>query len=130
MRGGSPAFVAALERAALEAGVEIRTGAPVASLEVEAQQVTGIVLESGEKIETSLVAGACSPKHLLLDLVPAPHLSLRLEQGVMHFRTRGTTAKIYLALSGYPPSPAGPSSARRRSGSPKGSIRSSAPSTR
>lgn len=102
VRGGAPALVAALERAARGAGVEIRTGSSVESLDVVDRQVQGVVLQGGEKIDANLVAGACSPKHLLLDLVPGSHLSLRLEHGVTHFRTRGTTAKIHLALSGYP----------------------------
>jgi len=102
VRGGAPAFVAALEKAALAAGVEIRTAAQVKSLEVADQEVRGVLLDSGENIESSLVAGACDPKHLLLDLLPPTHLSLRLEHGITHFRARGTTAKVYLALSGYP----------------------------
>jgi phytoene dehydrogenase-like protein len=102
VRGGVPSFVAALEQAALAAGVEIRTATQVARLEVVDQQIEGVVLEGGEKIESSLVAGACSPKHLLLDLLPPPQLSLRLEHGITHFRARGTTAKIHLALSRYP----------------------------
>ena len=102
VKGGGPALIGALEAAATAAGVEIRTGARVQRLAVDGDGVKGVKLADGEILETKLVAAACSPKHLLLDLVPAEYLSLRLEHGITHFRTRGTTARVHLALAGYP----------------------------
>ncbi len=102
VRGGAPALVAALERAARAAGVEIRTGARVRRIEVGPSGVAGVTLAGGDGVEGARVAAACNPRHLLLELLPAELLSLRLEHGITHFRSRGTTAKVHLAMNGYP----------------------------
>ncbi len=102
VRGGAPALVAALERAARAAGVEIRTAAAARRIEVGASGVTGVTLAGGETVEAARIAAACGPKHVLLDLLPAEHLSLRLGHGIAHFRSRGTTAVVHLALTRYP----------------------------
>lgn len=101
-RGGGPSLVAALEVAARDAGVEVRTGTPVAGIEVGEAETRGVRLEGGETIEAPLVTAACSAKRALLELVPVGRLSLRLEHGIQNFRTRGTTARIHLALTAYP----------------------------
>ncbi len=102
VKGGGPALVAALERAARDAGVEVRTAAPVQSIQMEGDAVTGVRLEGGETVTAARIAAACNPRHTLLDLLPAERLSLRLEHGISHFRSRGTTAKVHLALTAYP----------------------------
>ncbi len=102
VRGGSAALVAALEAAARDAGVEFRTGTTVARLLLDDDTVAGLELEGGERIEAGVVAAAGSPKHALLELIPRDRLSLRLEHRITHFRTRGTTAHVFLALAGYP----------------------------
>lgn len=99
--GDGPALVVALERAARAAGVEIRTGTRVDAIEVDSGRATAVTI-AGESLVASAVVAACSPKHALLDLVEPTYLSLRLDNGIRNFRTRGTTAKVHLALTGYP----------------------------
>lgn len=102
VKGGPAALVAALGRAARAAGVEIRTGARVARLNLQDGAVAGVTLAGGEVLEAPQIAASCDPKHLFLDLVPPQMLELEFERNVTLFRARGTTAKVNLALSGYP----------------------------
>lgn len=102
VQGGGPALVAALEKAARAAGVEIRTGAAVERLMVEDGRVRGVGLEGGEAIAADAVAASCDPKQLFLRLVPPGAIPYRLERRIQGFRTRGTTAQVLLAL-GAPP---------------------------
>ncbi len=102
VRGGSPALVAALERAARAAGAELRTGAEVERLEVANGRVGDLALVGGERLEARCVAASCDPKRLFLGLLPPGRLGRRLEKDVVDYRARGTTAKIHLALAGSP----------------------------
>jgi phytoene dehydrogenase-like protein len=100
--GGPQALIAALEKAALSQGVEIRTGAAVERILLDGDRVSGIETSSGERIEAGTVAASCDPKQLFLDLLPPPVLARSFESDLVNFRARGTTAKMHLALSGYP----------------------------
>ena len=102
VRGGPAALVGCLERAARHHGAELRIDAPVARIQVEQGSVVAVVLESGETIATDAVLCACDPKHALLKLLQPDILDSDLTQRLQNFRTRGTTAKVHLALSGLP----------------------------
>ena len=100
IEGGPQALVRALEAAAREQGVEIRTGAEVSAIVLEGGAVRSIALAGGESLETGAVAASCDPRRTFLDLLPRDALSMGLEHRVQAFRVRGTTAKMNLALSG------------------------------
>ncbi len=100
--GGARALVQSLERAARSNGVEIRTDAPVDGLVLEDGRVVGVRLAGGESLRSKTVAASCDPKHLFLDLLPPATLSEKFEHEIVHLRTRGTTARIELALSRAP----------------------------
>ena len=102
IQGGPAALIDALEQAATAAGVEIRTGVKVAKVDLDEGIVSGVTLANGENLEATQVAASCDPKHLFLNLVPPSLLTLAFERNVIHYRTRGTAAKINLALSDYP----------------------------
>jgi len=108
VKGGPAALAESLERAALANGVEIRTGARVAKLNLEEGAVSGVTLANGEVLDATQVAATCDPKQLFLKLVPTQLLTMEFERNVEHFRTRGTTAKINLALDSYPEFPGRP----------------------
>jgi len=59
-------------------------------------------LSGGQRLEAKKVAASCDPRHLFLDLLPSSALSITLDRNISTFRTRGTTAKVNLALSGPP----------------------------
>jgi phytoene dehydrogenase-like protein len=48
------------------------------------------------------VAASCDPKRTFLELLPSGAVSSRLEDRIRTLRTRGTTARVLLALSGPP----------------------------
>ncbi len=102
-RGGMGAIVAALSAAAKAAGVTIRTDAAVASILVEDDRAAGVVLASGEEIRAPVVASAMNPAVTLLSLVGARHLDTGLVRRLSHVRSKGTVAKLNLALDGPPP---------------------------
>src|SRR6185503_16141725 len=67
VQGGPPALIAALERAARAAGVEIRTGAEVGRIRVEGGRAVGVTLaggegESGADVDAATVIATCDPK--------------------------------------------------------------------
>jgi phytoene dehydrogenase-like protein len=102
VEGGPPAVIRALEQAASSAGVEVRTEAGVGRLNLVDGAVVGVTLENGEVIEAPTVAASCHPKHLFLDLIPPQILPIEFEHNITNYRSRGTAAKINLALSHYP----------------------------
>ncbi len=59
--GGTHAVVRGLARLLGELGVEVRTGAPVASIEVEQGKVAGVRLESGERLAAEVVVSNADP---------------------------------------------------------------------
>ena len=64
--GGGHQFVSALERAAKDVRVEIRTGARVAAIDVERGTARGVTLVNGERIGAAVVAASCDPRTTLL----------------------------------------------------------------
>lgn len=99
VKGGPQELITALEKTARELCVEIKTDAEVAQIRIENEKVVGVKLAGGEKIDSTLVGASCSPKHTFLSLIQSRDLSFRIEEHARHFRTRGTTAKVNLALS-------------------------------
>lgn len=100
VEGGGPALVAALAAVCDSQRVETRTGAPVARIVVEQGVVRGVDLASGERIDAPAVFSAVDPAKTLLDFVGPRALPGTLGQDIAHWRARGTTAALSLALAG------------------------------
>ena len=100
--GGPAGLIAALSGAAGAAGIEVRTGAEVAAIDVEKGRVSGVRLSSGEELPAAVIAASCDPTTALLGLLPAGSLGLGDERDLLSYRSRGTVAKLNLALSGTP----------------------------
>ncbi len=100
--GGPAAFARALRRAAERHGVEIRTGAAVARIEVKDDRAAGVTLASGEYIDGRAVVSGVDPKRTFLTLCEADHLPPEFSWRIKHYRTRGTLAKVNFALSALP----------------------------
>ena len=102
VQGGPVAFARALTKAAARFGVEIRTGVAVARVEVDNDRVTGVTLEDGERIESRAVVSGVDPKRTFLALCDADHLPPEFLWRLKNYRSRGTLAKVNLALSALP----------------------------
>ena len=100
VKGGAAALAAALAAAARAGGVDIRTEANVVAINVAGGTASGVTLEGGESLEARVIAASCHPRHTFLDLIGVRHITETLEHRVRHFRSKGTTGKVNLALGG------------------------------
>jgi phytoene dehydrogenase-like protein len=98
--GGADALVRALGSSARANGVEIRTQAKVARFTVAGDTVTGVQLEDGETLAASAVVATCDPRQVFQSMLPRRLLGTQLESRIAHYRMRGTTARVNLALKG------------------------------
>src|SRR3954452_25175414 len=67
-RGGTGAISDAIADAAREAGVEIRTKAPIAKILMKGNRATGVVLENGDEIFADVVSSSVDPRLTDTDL--------------------------------------------------------------
>jgi phytoene dehydrogenase-like protein len=102
VRGGMGAISNAIAASARTAGATIRTGAPVASIDVDNGRVTGITLASGETIKAPVVLSGAHPKRTVLDLVGAEHFPDEVADDMRRYRSRGGSVKINAVLSEPP----------------------------
>jgi phytoene dehydrogenase-like protein len=100
--GGPVALARALESAATRFGVEIRTGCQACRIDVEDDRAAGITLDGGDRIEARAVVSGVDPKRTFLTLCEADHLPPEFLWRMKHYRSRGTLAKVNLALSALP----------------------------
>jgi phytoene dehydrogenase-like protein len=102
VEGGPAALAKAVEAAAKAAGVEIQLNAEVRRVDIKDGKVRGVTLANGTVTLAEKVAAGCDPKQLFLNLVDPTLLTMAFEANIRNIRARGTTAKVNLALTGYP----------------------------
>ena len=101
-RGGTGAISNAIADAAREAGVEIRTKAPVGKILVKNGRAAGVVLQSGEELSASVVSSSVDP-HLTFEKFLEPsELPGDFLEGVRRYKFRGSSGKVNLALDALP----------------------------
>ncbi len=100
--GGPAAVARALERACRRNGVEITTGDGVQRIDVKDDRAIGVTLAGGTHLEARAVVSAVDPKRTFLTLCDADHLPPEFLWRMRHYRSRGTLAKVNLALSALP----------------------------
>lgn len=100
LAGGPPSLVGALVAAARAAGAELRIGAEVTRIRLDRGKVVGVTLTSGETIDAPVVLSSADPKRTMLKLLAPGSLPLKIENELRKVRSRGTAAKVHLALSG------------------------------
>jgi phytoene dehydrogenase-like protein len=91
-----------LAGAARAAGATIRTASPVKRITLEGDRVSGVELESGEKIAAGTVVSNADPARTLLGLLGARHFETGFVHRVRHIRNKGMAAKLHLALDALP----------------------------
>jgi phytoene dehydrogenase-like protein len=101
--GGMGALSDALAKAAIDAGVVIKTNSPVQRILVSNDRAAGVILESGESFAaaTAVISNA-DPKTTFLRLLGPEYLDTGFVRRVSHLRTRGLAAKLHLALDRLP----------------------------
>ncbi|MGH9888932.1 MAG: phytoene desaturase family protein, partial [bacterium] len=101
-RGGTGAISMSIARAALEAGVEIRTKAPIERVKVKGGKAVGVVLEGGDEIDAAAVISSVDPHRTFLKMIEPGVLDESFLQEVRRYKLRGSSGKVNLALSGLP----------------------------
>ena len=101
-RGGAGAISEAIASAGRAHGVEIRTEAGVDHVMVKRGRAVGVVLESGEEIQSRIVVSALDPRRTFLHMLDESMLPDELVDGLRRYRFRGSSGKVNLALSELP----------------------------
>jgi len=101
-RGGTGGISLAIASAAKEAGVEIRTKAPVAKINVKNGRVTGVVLDSGEEISCNVVSSSVDPHWTFEVFLEPKELPADFLESVRRYKFRGSSGKVNLALDALP----------------------------
>ena len=102
VRGGPGALTAAMADAAREAGAEIRVDAAVSRVLVGDGRVGAVILEDGSELTATAVISNADPRRTLLNLVDPVDLDPIFLSRIRNYRSRGTMAKVNLALDGLP----------------------------
>jgi phytoene dehydrogenase-like protein len=100
-RGGPGALSAALRRAAEAAGVSVATGVRAVEVTTDGGAARGVRLADGRRLDAATVVSGIDPK-ATFGLCDPMALPSELRWRASHYRTRGTLAKVNLALSALP----------------------------
>lgn len=100
--GGMGSLGRAMAASAAAAGAEIRLGARVAAIEMEADRVTGVRLDDGCVIAASAVVSNADPVTTFRDLVGYRRIEAGTVRRITEIRHGSGTAKLHLALNGLP----------------------------
>ncbi|KQY36087.1 NAD(P)/FAD-dependent oxidoreductase [Rhizobium sp. Root483D2] len=107
-RGGMGAVTQALASSFKASGGTIRTGADVARIMTRSGRATGVVLADGEEVRGNLVVSNADVKRTFLKLVEEDALPEAFVHRVKHFKMRGSSGKLNIALDSLPEFPALP----------------------
>ncbi len=100
-KGGTGAISEAIAAAARASGAEIRTDAPVARVRVRGGRATGVVLESGEEVQASVVVSGLDPRRTFRLRRRHPSLQVPRLLGQGEPRARGA-AELHLPTRSRP----------------------------
>jgi phytoene dehydrogenase-like protein len=98
VEGGMGGLTQALAKAAMAAGVEIKTGAEVTRVDPDGK----VTLQNGEQLNARAVVSNADPRTTFLRLVDPVDLDPNFLSKIRNYRTPGATAKINLALNRLP----------------------------
>ena len=102
VHGGMGNLPRAIAQAAQQHGAEIRTNVEVAKIVTENGRATGVVLHNGDEITANVVVSNADIKRTFFQLVEPTYLDPRFLLKVKNLRSRGTVAKVNLALDTLP----------------------------
>ncbi|MDH4048311.1 MAG: NAD(P)/FAD-dependent oxidoreductase [Gammaproteobacteria bacterium] len=100
--GGMGAITQAMAQSCRDAGVEIRTGVEVRSINVSGAKTNGVTLADGSVIDARIVVSNADPKHTFLSLVAASELDAEFRREIEGIKMAGPCGKVNLVLSEEP----------------------------
>src|SRR6202048_26136 len=101
-RGGTGSISNAIGDAAREAGAEIRTEAPIATIILKNGQAKGVVLENGDEIYADIISSSVDPRLTFIKMVGAEHLPEDFVDDINRYKFRGSSGKVNMALDALP----------------------------
>ncbi len=101
-RGGTGAISNAIGDAAREAGVEIRTKAPIAKIKLVNGKAKGVVLENGDEIDATVVSSSVDPRLTFMKMIGESELPGDFVEDIQRYKFRGSSGKVNLALDALP----------------------------
>lgn len=100
--GGMGAITQAMAKAAMEKGATIRLDSAVKEVLVTNGRATGVVTESGEKLEARIIASNLNPKLLYQRLMDPAHLPEDFRERMTTYKCGSGTFRMNVALSELP----------------------------
>jgi phytoene dehydrogenase-like protein len=100
--GGMGSITQALAEAGRKLGVEIRTAASVAQIDVREGRAQGVILEDGTEIRARMTLSNADPKRTFLKLVAPRELPEDFLLAVRGIKMQGPCAKVNFVLSEEP----------------------------
>ncbi len=101
-RGGTGAISNAIADAGREAGVEIRTEAPIEKIILKNGVAKGVLLQNGDEIHADVVSSSVDPRLTFMKMVGEEHLPDDFTNDLKRYKYRGSSGKVNLALDGLP----------------------------
>lgn len=101
-RGGMGAISEAIAASARHRGVQVRTGAEVASIDIAGGRALGVTLADGTTVQARAVVSGAHPTTTLLSLVDVRELPEDIVEAMRNYRTRGSSVKVNMALAELP----------------------------
>jgi phytoene dehydrogenase-like protein len=101
-KGGTGTVSNAIASAARAAGAEIRCEAPVSKILIENGSATGVVLENGDYHLANVVLSSVDPRLTFTKMVGHEHLPGDFVEDISHYKYRGSSGKVNLALDALP----------------------------
>lgn len=102
VRGGIGNLAQALAAAAQQRGAEIRASAGVAKIVTKNGAASAVILENGDELLATAIISSVDVKQTFLKLIEPTYLDPHFLLQVRNIRSRGTVAKVNLALDGLP----------------------------
>jgi phytoene dehydrogenase-like protein len=100
--GGMGAITQAMQAAGQKLGVEIRTSAAVAQIDLRNGRARGVVLEDGTDIHARIVLSNLDPKRTFLKLIAADALPEDFLAAIRGIKMEGPCAKVNFVLAEEP----------------------------
>lgn len=100
--GGMGAITQAMAAEARRLGVEIRMESPVGEVTVNNDRVTGVTLESGERLTAKRIVSGIHPRLLYGKLIGSAHLDADFNRRIAGYKSGSGTLRMNVALSELP----------------------------
>jgi phytoene dehydrogenase-like protein len=102
IKGGIGALSEALAASARSFGAEIRTGAPVEGIVIEAGKAVGVKLAGDTTLRAPVIVSNADPRTTFQGLLEPHTLNAKVTRHVRNIKYRGSSARVLLALSELP----------------------------